>query len=180
VEHEPIRLLTLCLAKTRSTFLNQQDAKRPCNMLHGPCGRRNGPDEVSVGTMHRMKSPWAAQNFREGQYLRHGGPPAPCAVFQPPSVTVQRDRAAPFERNPLFTDPSKRCSCKGELDGATALPLRNLVSAARPKAASMLACTCFERALISSTPKFWGLTKYLNCLSPAGVSIIRRTASATS
>ncbi len=53
------------------------------------------------------------RSFGEGQ-----GPPAPCVVFQPPSVTVQRDRAAPFERNPLFTDPSKRCSCKGELDGA--------------------------------------------------------------
>src|SRR6266850_1110438 len=29
------------------------------------------------------------------------GPPAPRAVFQPPSVTVQRDRAAPFERKPF-------------------------------------------------------------------------------
>src|SRR5713226_6571376 len=62
----------------------------------------------------------------------------------------------------------------------TALPLRNLVSAARPKASSSLACTCFERVLISSIPRFQGLTKYLNCFSPAGVSIIRRTASATS
>jgi hypothetical protein len=29
------------------------------------------------------------------------GPPAPCAVSQPPSVTVQRDRAAPFEHKPF-------------------------------------------------------------------------------
>jgi hypothetical protein len=36
----------------------------------------------------------------------------------PPSVTVQRDRAAHSNANLLFTDPSKRYSCKGELDGA--------------------------------------------------------------
>jgi CheY-like chemotaxis protein len=58
--------------------------------------------------------------------------------------------------------------------------LTNFVSAVRPSASSTLACTCFERALISSTPKFRGLTKYLSSLSPAGVSIIRRIASATS
>ena len=41
------------------------------------------------------------------------------------------------------------------------------MSAVRPKASNTLVCTCFERALISSTPKFWGPT-------------IRRTVSATS
>ena len=56
-----------------------------------------------------------------GGYLRHGRAPAPRAVFQPPSVTVQRDRAAHSNANLLFTDPSKRRSRKGELDGADCL-----------------------------------------------------------
>src|ERR1700726_138162 len=54
------------------------------------------------------------------------------------------------------------------------------MSAATLKASSRLACTYCERALIWSTPKPSGLTRYLRCLSPAGVSIIRRSASATS
>ncbi len=53
------------------------------------------------------------------------------------------------------------------------------MSAAIPKASSRLACTCLERALISSTPKLAALLiRYLSSFSPAGVSTIRRTASA--
>jgi hypothetical protein len=33
----------LCLAKTRSTFEINKMQKRLCNMLHVPCGSRNGP-----------------------------------------------------------------------------------------------------------------------------------------
>ena len=46
------------------------------------------------------------------------GPPAPCAVFQPPSVTVQRDRAALFERKPFVHGSFEKMFLQGRLDGA--------------------------------------------------------------
>ncbi len=47
-------------------------------------------------------------------------PPAPCAVFQPPFVTVQRDCAAPFERKPFVHGSFEKRFLQGRarLDGA--------------------------------------------------------------
>jgi len=62
---------------------------------------------------------------------------------------LEHDRLRHSNANLLFTDPSIKVFVQGELDGAGAFTLEEFVSAARPKASSMLVCTRFERALIS-------------------------------
>src|SRR5713226_5602591 len=51
-----------CASPKLEAHLKQQDAKRLCNMLHGPCGSRNGPDEV-FGRHSRPRSCGSPSNF---------------------------------------------------------------------------------------------------------------------